>query len=200
MEEQGYFALIIGAILVNNFVLARFLGLCPFFGVSKKLSTALGMCGAVLFVLTLASTVTAVINIYVLREGAPWLAVDLSYLRTIVFILVIASLVQLVELIMQRFSPPLYSALGIYLPLITTNCAVLGAALLCDQNEYGVLRSAVFGAASATGFALALILFSSLREKLELAQVPECLRGAAIAFVTAGILAMVFMGFAGLGS
>ncbi|MCF7853442.1 MAG: RnfABCDGE type electron transport complex subunit A [Candidatus Pacebacteria bacterium] len=199
MEEQGYFALIIGAILVNNFVLTRFLGLCPFFGVSKRLDTALGMCGAVLFVLTLASGVTAAINQHVLLPGAPLLQADLSYLQTIVFILVIASLVQLVELTMQRFSPPLHRALGIYLPLITTNCAVLGAAVLCAQNDYGIMKSAVFGAASAIGFALALILFASLREKLDLAQIPTCMEGAAIAFITAGILAMVFMGFAGLG-
>jgi len=199
MEGQGYFALVIGAILVNNFVLTRFLGICPFLGVSRKLGTALGMCGAVLFVLTLATAVTTALNRLILLPDAPLLAADLSYLQTIVFILVIAALVQLVELVMQRFSQPLYHALGIYLPLITTNCAVLGAAVLAAQNQYSVLKATVFGAASAIGFAVALVLFSSIREKLDLAQVPECMKGTAIALITAGILAMVFMGFAGLG-
>jgi len=199
MEGQGYLPLIIGAILVNNFVLTRFLGICPFLGVSKRLGTALGMSGAVLFVLTLSALVTSAINRYVLLAGAPLLSIDLTFLQTIVFILVIASLVQLVELVLQRFSPPLYRGLGIYLPLITTNCAVLGCAVLCSQNSYSVLKSTAFGAASAVGFGVALVLFASLREKLDLAKVPECMQGTAIALVTAGILAMVFMGFAGLG-
>ncbi|MFW5803289.1 MAG: electron transport complex subunit RsxA [Verrucomicrobiota bacterium] len=193
MEGQGYFALVVGAILVNNLVLTRFLGICPFLGVSKRLGPAIGMSGAVLFVLTLASAVTAALYRFIL------VPMDLLYLRTIVFILVIASLVQLVEVSLQKLSPPLYRSLGIYLPLITTNCAVLGAAVLAVNNNYGILKSTVFGFASAVGFALALILFSSLREKLDLAQVPEVFRGPAIALVTAGILAMVFMGFAGLG-
>lgn len=193
MDGQGYFALIVGAILVNNLVLTRFLGICPFLGVSKRLGPAIGMSGAVLFVLTLASAVTAVLYRFIL------VPMDLLYLRTIVFILVIASLVQLVEVSLQKLSPPLYRSLGIYLPLITTNCAVLGAAVLAVNNNYGIVKSTVFGLASAVGFALALILFSSLREKLDLAQVPEVFRGPAIALVTAGILAMVFMGFAGLG-
>lgn len=192
--QSSYFAMIVGAILVNNFVLARFLGICPFLGVSKKLATALGMSGAVLFVMTMASAVTAALYRYVLVPQ------QLTYLRTIVFILVIASLVQLVEVALQKFSASLYRALGIYLPLITTNCAVLGAAVIASGKDYGILRSTVFGAASAVGFALALVLFASLREKLELAQVPECFRGTAIALVTAGILAMVFMGFKGLGA
>jgi len=190
---QEYFALVIGAILVNNFVLTRFLGICPFLGVSKRLDTALGMSGAVLFVMTLASMTTGAIYRFILVPR------DLVYLRTIVFILVIASLVQLVEIILQRFSPPLYRALGIYLPLITTNCAVLGVAVLAANNGYGILKTTVFGAASAVGFGVALILFASLREKLELARVPQCLQGTAIALVTAGLLAMAFMGFAGLG-
>lgn len=198
MEDQGYFGLIIGAVLVNNFVLNRFLGLCPFMGVSKNLKPALGMAGAVLFVLTLASGVAGFLYQFILRANAPWLATDLEFLKTIVFILVIASLVQLVELTLERFSQPLHQALGIYLPLITTNCAVLGAAMLCVQKNYSLTQSIVFGAASAVGFGIALILFSSLREKLELAQVPKCMEGAAIAFVTAGILAMAFMGFGGL--
>ncbi len=195
---QEYITLIIGAVFVSNFVLMRFLGICPFLGVSKRLDTALGMSGAVIFVLTLAALVTSFINRFFLVKDAPFLAADLSYLQTIVFILVIASLVQLVELLLQRFSPVLHRGLGIYLPLITTNCAVLGAAVLCAQNDFGVLKSTVFGAASAVGFMLALILFSSLREKLDLAQVPECMKGTAIALITAGILAMTFMGFAGL--
>lgn len=194
MEEQGYFALIVGAILVNNIVLTRFLGICPFLGVSKRLGPAIGMSGAVLFVLTLASAVTATLYRFILVPA------ELLYLRTIVFILVIASLVQLVEVSLQKLSPPLYRSLGIYLPLITTNCAVLGTAVLAVNNDYGILKSTVFGFASAVGFALALVLFSSLREKLDLAQVPEVFRGPAIALVTAGILAMVFMGFTGLGS
>ncbi|MBT3378512.1 MAG: electron transport complex subunit RsxA [Lentisphaerae bacterium] len=190
---KEYFGLIIGAILVNNFVLSRFLGICPFLGVSKRIDTAMGMSGAVLFVMTLASLVTAAINKFVL------LRFDLAYLQTIVFILVIASLVQLVEIILQRFLPVLYKALGIYLPLITTNCAVLGVAVLASKNSYGVFKTTVFGAASAVGFGLALVLFASLREKLELARVPECMKGTAIALITAGVLAMAFMGFAGLG-
>ena len=190
---QEYFALVVGAILVNNFVLSRFLGICPFLGVSRRLDTALGMSGAVLFVMTLASAATAAINRFVL------LPFRLGYLQTIVFILVIASLVQLVEIVLQRFSPPLYRALGIYLPLITTNCAVLGVAVLAAKNSYGILKTTVFGAASAIGFALALVLFASLREKLDLARVPRCMEGTAIALVTAGLLAMAFMGFSGLG-
>ncbi len=196
--EQSYFALIVSAVLVNNFVLMQFLGICPFLGVSKHLKTALGMCGAVFFVMTLATAVTAAINNLILQPGAPLAAADFTYLRIVVFILVIASLVQLVELVLERFSPPLYRALGIFLPLITTNCAILGAALLSDQNQYSVGRAAVFGAASALGFALALVMFASLREKLELARVPQCLQGTAIALITAGILAMAFTGFSGL--
>lgn len=189
---KEYFPLIVGAILVNNFVLSRFLGICPFLGVSKKVETALGMSGAVFFVLTLASAVTAALYQFVL------VPLELVYLKTIVFILVIASLVQLVEVLMQKFAPPLYSALGIFLPLITTNCAVLGAAMLSVDEGYGILKSTVFGMASAVGFGLALVMFSSLREKLDLAKVPECMEGTAIALITAGILAMAFMGFSGL--
>ncbi len=196
--EQGYFALIVSAILVNNVVLMQFLGICPFLGVSKNLKTALGMCGAVFFVMTLATTVTALINNYILQPGAPLAEGDFTYLQTIAFILVIASLVQLVELTLQRFSQPLYQALGIFLPLITTNCAILGVALLSEQNQYNVGQAALYGAASAVGFALALVMFASLREKLDLAKVPECLQGTAIALITAGILAMAFMGFSGV--
>lgn len=190
-----YVTLIIGAILVNNFVLSRILGICPFLGVSKNLKTALGMGGAVIFVMTLSGLVTASIHRWLL---VPY---DIAYLQTIVFILVIAGLVQIVEVLLMRFSQPLYQALGIFLPLITTNCAVLGSALICAKNDsYGIIKSTVFCTASAVGFALALILFSSLREKLELAKVPKCLEGTPIALITAGILAMSFLGFAGLGS
>jgi len=193
-------AITIGAILVNNFVLSKFLGICPFLGVSKKLSTALGMSGAVVFVMTLSSLVTSLIYKFVLSKTfmVAGTAVNLSFLKILVFIVVIASLVQLVEIILQKFSPPLYQALGIFLPLITTNCAVLGAAELSVQAGRGVLESTIFGFCSALGFALALVLFSSLREKLDLAQVPKPLEGTAIALITAGILAMAFMGFSGL--
>ncbi len=193
-------AITIGAILVNNFVLAKFLGICPFLGVSKKLSTALGMSGAVIFVMTLSSLATSLIYKFVLSKTflIAGKEVNLGFLKILVFIVVIASLVQLVEIILQKFSAPLYQALGIFLPLITTNCAVLGAAELSVQAGRGVLESTIFGFCSAVGFALALVLFSSLREKLDLAQVPKPLEGTAIALITAGILAMAFMGFSGL--
>jgi electron transport complex protein RnfA len=190
----------IGAILVNNFVLSKFLGICPFLGVSKKLSTALGMSGAVIFVMTLASLVTSLIYKYVLSQTfvVNGTTINLTFLTILVFIVVIAALVQLVEILLLKFSPPLYQALGIFLPLITTNCAVLGAAALNVQAGRGVIESTVFGTCSAIGFALALVLFSSLREKLDLAKVPVPLQGTAIGLITAGILAMVFMGFSGL--
>lgn len=190
----------IGAILVNNFVLSKFLGICPFLGVSKKIKTALGMSGAVVFVMTLSSLVTSAIYKYILSKTftVGGTEINLTFLKILVFIVVIAALVQLVEIILQKFSPPLYQALGIFLPLITTNCAVLGAAELNVQADRGVIESTVFGFCSALGFALALILFSSLREKLDLAQVPTPLKGTAIGLITAGILAMVFMGFSGL--
>ncbi len=190
----------IGAILVNNFVLSKFLGICPFLGVSKKLSTALGMSGAVIFVMALASLVTSAIYKYILSPTFTinGTAINLTFLTILVFIVVIAALVQLVEIILQKFSPPLYQALGIFLPLITTNCAVLGAAMLNVQTNRGVMASTVFGTCSAIGFALALVLFSSLRERLDLAKVPTPFQGTAIALITAGILAMVFMGFSGL--
>jgi electron transport complex protein RnfA len=195
---KEYFTLIVGAVLVNNVVLSRFLGICPFLGVSKKLDTALGMSGAVVFVMTLASLVTASLYQLVLVPNALFCKADLTYLRTIVFIVVIASLVQLVEVILQRLSPALYRALGIYLPLITTNCAVLGIAVDASMKNYSIVYSTAFGCASALAFGLALVLFSSLREKLDLARVPKCMEGTAIALVTAGLLAMAFMGFSGL--
>ena len=190
---KEYLTLILGAILVHNFVLSRILGICPFLGVSRKIKTALGMGGAVTFVMTSSGFATALIHHYLLKPYG------LGYLRTIVFILVIAALVQIVEVLLQRFSVKLYRALGIYLPLITTNCAVLGSAIICAEGDYSVLKSTVFCCASAIGFGLALVLFASVREKLELAKVPEVLKGPAIALLTASILAMAFMGFSGLG-
>lgn len=199
-EVEQYLQLTIGAVLVYNFVLARFLGICPFLGVSKRLDTALGMSGAVIFVMTLASFTTSLIYNYLLKEPVviDGRTFDLSFLQIILFILVIASLVQLVEIIVQKISPPLYSALGIYLPLITTNCAVMGAAAIAAKQNLSVGKSTLFGFFSAIGFALALVLFSSLRERLELAQVPKPFQGMAIALITAGILAMTFIGFSGL--
>lgn len=190
---KEYLTLILGAILVHNFVLSRILGICPFLGVSRKIKTALGMGGAVTFVMTISGFATALIHHYLLKPHG------LGYLRTIVFILVIAALVQIVEVLLQRFSVKLYRALGIYLPLITTNCAVLGSAIICAEGDYSVFKSTVFCCASAIGFGLALVLFASVREKLELAKVPEVLKGPAIALLTASILAMAFMGFSGLG-
>ena len=192
-----FLVITIGAVLVNNFVLSKFLGICPFLGVSKKLDTALGMSGAVIFVITLASLVTSLINSLLLVPH------DLKYLQTLVFIVVIASLVQLVEIILQKVSTKLYESLGIFLPLITTNCAVLGCVLLNAKSAPGSIQSTWYGATiygffSAVGFALALVLFSSLREKLDLANVPKAFEGTAISLITAGILAMAFMGFSGL--
>ncbi len=184
--------LVISAILVNNFVLARFLGICPFLGVSKKLPTALGMTGAVMFVMTLASIASWLIYHLVLEP------MDLVFLQTITFILIIASMVQLVELALQKLSPPLYRSLGIFLPLITTNCAVLGCAVMSIQNDYSLLETTVFSLGAGIGFGLALILFAGIREVLDLADTPKSFRGTAIALVTAGVLSMAFMGFAGL--
>ena len=188
-----YFLIFISAIFVNNIVLTKFLGICPFVGVSKKLSTAAGMTGAVTFVMTLATIVTWLLQKYVL---VPF---DITYLRTISFILVIAALVQMVEIILKKVSPALYQALGIYLPLITTNCAVLGVAILAvDNKDYGLLESTVFAFSTALGFGLSLIIFSGIREQLELNDVPEGMKGVPIAFVVASILALAFMGFSGL--
>lgn len=187
-----YILLIVGAALVNNFVLSRFLGICPFIGVSKRIDTAFGMGMAVIFVMTLASFVTWLINYYLLDPAG------LQYLQTIAFILVIASLVQLVEMIIQRVSLPLYQALGIYLPLITTNCAVLGVAILNIQLKYNLLDACIFSIGAALGFALALIIFAGMREDLELNNIPRAFRGTPIALITAGILSLAFMGFSGL--
>ncbi len=188
-----YILIFISAVLVNNIVLAKFLGICPFIGVSKKTSTAMGMSAAVVFVIVLATIVTWLLNKYVLVKF------NLIFLQTIVFILVIAALVQMVEIILKKVSPPLYQALGIFLPLITTNCAVLGVAILVANNkDYGLLEGTVFGFSTAVGFGLALIIFSGIREQLEFSDIPKALKGAPIALIIAGILALAFMGFAGL--
>ena len=187
-----YIGIIIVAIFVNNVVLAQFLGICPFLGVSKKVDTAIGMGAAVTFVLTIATIVT-----FLLQKGIlePF---GLQYLQTITFILVIASLVQMVEIIIKKVSPPLYQALGVFLPLITTNCVILGVAILVIQKEYTLLSSIVYAVATAIGYALALIIFSTIREQLALTRVPKAMQGVPIALITAGILAMAFMGFAGI--
>ena len=193
-----YFELTVGAVLVYNFVLSRFLGICPFLGVSKRIETAMGMSGAVIFVMALASCITSLISNYLLHFSIGNIEVNLEFLRILLFILVIAALVQLIEVVMQKLTPSLYRALGIYLPLITTNCAVLGAATINAECGRSVLDSTIFGAFSGVGFALALLLFASIREKLELAAPPKSFEGTPIALITAGILAMAFTGFAGL--
>jgi electron transport complex protein RnfA len=184
--------LFVASVLVNNFVLSRFLGICPFLGVSKNTETAVGMGLAVVFVMTVASVVTWLVQHYLLEP------LQLGYLQTIAFILVIASLVQLVEMVIQYASPALYQALGIFLPLITTNCAVLGLAVLNIQQGYTLVEAIVFAVGASLGFTLALVLFSGIRERLELADVPGPFQGTAVALVTAGMLSLAFMGFAGL--
>jgi electron transport complex protein RnfA len=192
-----YVLIIIGAVLVNNFVLTRFLGICPFLGVSKKLPTALGMCGAVIFVMTAASAVTWALQRYLLHPDGIF-KLDLRYMQTIAFILVIASFVQLVDIVMKKTTPKLHGALGIFLPLITTNCAVMGVAVLNVQLQYSFPKAVVFGFAASLGFALALIIFTGLREKIDRANPPRAFQGVAIALVTAGLLSLAFMGFATL--
>ena len=187
-----YLVIIIGAVLVNNFVLSRFLGCCPFLGVSKKTETALGMSGAVVFVMTIAAAVTWLLDHYLLKPFG------LDYIHTLVFILVIAALVQFIDIAMKRFLPPLHSALGIFLPLITTNCAVLGVAELNTKNSTPFLESVLFSFAAAIGFGFALVIFSGIREKLAHADPPRCFRGIALALVTGGLLSLAFMGFSGL--
>lgn len=194
---EKYILLILSAVLVNNFVLTRFLGICPFLGVSKNIPTALGMCAAVIFVMTCASAVTWTVSRWLLESNG-LLGTDLTFLQTIVFILVIAAFVQLVEILIRRFSPQLYQALGIFLPLITTNCAVLGVAVLNIQKQHTFVESVVFAFGAALGFALALIIFTGIREKIERAQPPKAFGGPALALVTAGLLSLAFMGFAAL--
>lgn len=200
MSEDSILSLILGAILVQNVILARFLGACPYLGVSRTQETAVGMSLAVLFVMTLAGAITWPLQRYILDPDALVEGLDISFLQTMVFILVIASLVQLVEIVLKKMTPTLYQALGIYLPLITTNCAILGIAILNVQQKLGYLEAIIYSAASAAGFALALILFAGIRERLALRHVPRCLAGAPIALITAGILALAFLGFAGLGA
>lgn len=187
-----YVLLVVSAIFVNNFVFGKILGICPFLGVSRKLKTALGMSGAVIFVITAASAVTWGVQHLILEP------LKLGYMQTIAFILVIAAFVQLLDILMKRFTPPLHAALGIYLPLITTNCAVLGVAVINAREDSGFVYSVVYGFAAATGFALALLIFSGIRERLDHANPPKAFRGVALALVTAGLLALSFMGFQGL--
>ena len=187
-----YLLIFISAVFVNNIVLSQFLGICPFLGVSKKIDTALGMVGAVAFVLTLATAVTYLVQVYLL---VPF---GLEYLQTLAFILVIASLVQMVEIILKKVSPSLYQALGIFLPLITTNCAVLGVAILVIQKDFSLLQSVIYALSTAIGFAVALTVFAGIREQLALADVPKGMKGMAIVLVTAGLLSLAFMGFSGV--
>jgi electron transport complex protein RnfA len=192
MDWGRLFAISIGAILVNNVVLKRFLGLCPFLGVSKQLDAALGMGFAVIFVMTMASIVTfGIFNLVLVPLG-------LTFLRTIAFILVIATLVQFVEMVIEKSSPSLYRSLGIYLPLITTNCAVLGVAVLNVDKGYGFVETVVHGISAGIGFTIALLLMAGIRERLELADIPESLKGVPIAFIVAGLMSMAFLGFSGL--
>ena len=190
--ELSYFAIIIGAIFVNNVVLAQFLGICPFLGVSSKVETSMGMGAAVTFVMAIAAVVAWLIQTYVL------VPLDIVYMQTIVFILVIAALVQMVEIMLKKLSPSLYQALGIFLPLITTNCAVLGVVLLNTQYSFGFVQSVVYGVFGGLGFMLAICLFASVREKLEFADYPESFEGFPICLVSAGLLALAFMGFSGM--
>lgn len=187
-----YLLIFIAAIFVNNIVLSQFLGICPFLGVSQKVSTSLGMSAAVAFVMVLATLVTWCIQTFVL---VPF---QLEFLQTLAFILVIASLVQMVEIILKKVSPPLYQALGVFLPLITTNCAVLGVAILVVQKDYNLLMSLDYALASALGFGLALILFAGLREHMEFANIPKGMKGMSITLITASLLSLAFMGFSGV--
>ncbi|HOP41364.1 MAG TPA: electron transport complex subunit RsxA [Geobacteraceae bacterium] len=189
---EDYFIIIISAVLINNIVLSQFLGICPFVGVSKKLSASIGMGSAVTFVLVLAGCLTWLIQAYILNPF------NIGYLQTICFILVIASLVQFVEMVIRKFSPSLYKALGVYLPLITTNCAVLGVAILNIQKDFNLAQALVFSVSNAIGFTLALVLMAGIRERLEDADTPKCMQGMPIALVTAALMSMSFLGFSGL--
>ncbi len=188
-----YILILIAAVFVNNIVLSQFLGICPFFGVSNKVSTSVGMSGAVLFVMTLATLATYLLYEFILVPSG------LDYLRTITFILVIASLVQMVEIVLKKVSPPLYQALGVFLPLITTNCAVLGVAILAlGMEDSSLLKAVFFAVANSAGFALALILFASIRERMELIDLPKGMQGVPINLLVAGLLSLAFLGFTGL--
>ena len=190
---MSYFLIIITAIFVNNIVLSQFLGICPFLGVSKKTDTAIGMSAAVLFVMTIATICTYLLQKYVLNP------LNIGYLQTISYILVIAALVQLVEIILKKISPSLYQALGVFLPLITTNCTILGVALMVIQNDMNLVESIVYALSTAVGFGLALVIFAGIREQMELTDIPKGMKGMPIALIVAGILAMAFMGFSGVG-
>ena len=193
MEQiTNLLAITLGAILANNFIFSQFLGICPFLGVSKKVDTAVGMGVAVTFVMGLASAITWLVNTFIL------IPLDLGYMQTVAFILVIASLVQFIEMFLQKSMPTLYTALGVYLPLITTNCAVLGVALLNIQNNYNFIESVVYGVTGGLGFLLAIVLFASIRERLVFADYPKAFEGFPIALITAGLMALAFMGFSGL--
>ena len=192
MDFTKLLEITLGAILINNFIFSQFLGICPFMGVSKKMDTAAGMGMAVIFVMGLASAMCWVINEFILMP------LDLGYLQTLAYILVIAALVQFVEMFLKKGMPSLYSALGIYLPLITTNCAVLGAVLINTQNNYNFIESLVYGVTGGIGFLIAIVLFASIREKLRFAEYPKAFEGFPIALVTAALLALAFMGFSGM--
>ena len=193
MEQiTNLLAITLGAVLANNFIFSQFLGICPFLGVSKKVDTAVGMGVAVTFVMGLAAAITWLVNTFIL------IPFDLGYMQTVAFILVIASLVQFIEMFLQMSMPSLYTALGVYLPLITTNCAVLGVALLNIQNNYNFISSVVYGITGGLGFLLAIVLFASIRERLVFAEYPKAFEGFPIALVTAGLMALAFMGFSGL--
>ena len=189
-----YLLIFISAIFVNNIVLSQFLGICPFLGVSKKIDTSLGMGAAVTFVLTLSTIVTYLVQVYVLNP------LGLQYLQTLSFILIIAALVQMVEIILKKVSPVLYQALGIFLPLITTNCAVLGVAILVIQKDYSLIESVIYAFSTVLGFALSLVLFAGIREQLSLVKIPKGMQGMSIVLITAGLLSLAFMGFSGLES
>jgi electron transport complex protein RnfA len=187
-----YFTIIVGSILVNNIILAQFIGICPFLGVSSKVQTSIGMGMAVIFVMALATTVTWLIYMLVL------VPLQIEFMRTIAFILVIAALVQMIELVMKKMSPALYQALGIFLPLITTNCAVLAIAILSVDKKYSLVASVTYAISIAVGFTLALVIFAGIRERLELTDIPKTMKGAPIALITSGLLSLAFMGFAGM--
>ncbi len=187
-----YLIIFVVAVFVNNIVLSQFLGICPFLGVSKKIDTAIGMSGAVAFVMTIATIVTFLLQKYALEP------LGIEYLQTISFILVIAFLVQLVEIVLKKVSPALYQALGVFLPLITTNCTILGVAIMVIQKNFSLLESVVFAISTAVGFGLALILFAGIREQLSMVKIPKYMEGTPIALIAAGILAMAFMGFSGI--
>ncbi len=191
MDITRLLSISLGAILVNNFILVQFLGICPFMGVSKKMDTAVGMGFAVIFVMGLASALCYPVNVLLMK-------LDLEYMQTVAFILVIAALVQFVEMFLKKAMPALYEALGVYLPLITTNCAVLGVVLLNVQENYNFIESVVYGVTGGVGFLLAIVLFASIRERLEFAEPPKSFRGFPIALITAGLMALSFMGFSGL--